>query len=379
MSEKIRTSFAGNEFEQTDPEKGTMAIKEFLNASKEVIPFSAEEEAETVELLRKIQENKENKDTKDILHLAFGPGGPNANDLKVTDSIPREIKKSSYEKATIVVNEEMKKLSEERKKILETKPQNFIIVSNNGDIDAENWQKLNKLLKDRTGFIIGGGAHSPEHPRYRPLIKAMENLLENEPTTIGGICMGHELMAMIMGFLIKNEWHEQGPTVEEITKMGQNDPIFKRFGKSIIVAMLHEYAVMFPEEKNYKVLSKSAATGEIGSTKYSEKGSSIYTTQWHPEFGLGVKKGEPIITGPLDVKIAGKIIRILQEGQSAHKDIKQLAEYYIDDYPNWSKKLQNFSLDNIGKMFNPDLLKPTLTKDFFGPLIMQMAKNKLKI
>lgn len=377
MSEKIRTSFSSNEFEQNDLEKGKVAIEEFLNASNEVINFSPDEEAKTIEFLEKAQESMIDKTKKPIVHIAFG--AKLGNDNKVTNSIPDNIEKLFYEKVIITVDEEMNNLSEDRKKILETKPQNFIIVSNNGEITAENWQKLNRLLKDRTGIIIGGGAHSPEHPRYIPLLKAMENLLENEPTTVGGICMGHELMAMIMGFRIKNEWHEQGPTVEEITKKGQNDPIFKRFGKSIIVAMLHEYAVMFPEGENYQILSRSAATGETGSTKYLEKGSSIYTTQWHPEFGLAIKEGEPTITGPLDIKIAGKPISILEEGQSAHRDLKQLAEYYIDDYPNWSKKLQNFSLNDIKKMFNHNLLKPALTKDFFGPLIMQMAKNKLKI
>jgi len=377
MNEKIRTSFASNEFEQMDPEKGLVAIEKFLSASEEIKPFSSKEEAKAIEFLEKAQESMVDKTKKPILHIAFG--AKLSNDGKITNSIPEKIKNDFYEKAIIIPNEEMDKLSEDRKKILETEPQNFIVVSNNGEITAENWQKLNRLLKDRTGIIIGGGAHSPEHPKYRPLIKAMENLLENEPTTVGGICMGHELMAMIMGFLIKNEWHEQGPTVEEITKNGQNDPIFSRFGKSIEIAMLHEYAVVFTKEEKYQALSKSAATGETGSVRYLEKGSSIYTIQGHPEFGLGVKKGEPILTGPFDVEIAGKAIRILEPGQQAHKDIKQLVEYYIEDYDNWSKKLQNFSLNDIQKMFNPNLLKPALTKDFFGPLIMQMAKNKLKI
>lgn len=382
MNEQIRTSFIKKiEYPQNDSNIGLTAIERFVSSSQEIVPFSAEEEKETIRLLEKSTETLENPKRKPILHLAFGSKG--ITDGYLTRSIPENIKNDFYEKAVIVPEELKDELSLNRQKILEQNPENIIFIPKNGAISQDNALKLQNIFIDRIGIIIGGGPYSPTNPIHKPVIMALEKNLEKEPKTIGGICLGHQLMGILMGsskrIKVTNQWYEKGPIIEESMPEGQKHEVVKRFGKHYVTVMAHAYSIIFPKaEDYYQILSKNVGTGEPVSIGYNEKGVVALTTQAHPEWGIGIKPDEPLIEGPINIEINGQRIQILEPGQSAHADIVTCAKTLADNYNKFSQELQGFSVKSIKDILNPERIRAkALGIDFFGPLIMMMVKNRL--
>lgn len=389
MSEMIRTSFSTEANHEKNERLGEVALEKFLSASQEVQPFTDEEKNLTVQLLKKIQQREfkeHEKSPKPIVHLTFGTG--TVTGVMITESIPEEFQEF-YERIAIVpVKSKMdldKNLSAERKKLKETAPERIIFLQEDGTILNEDNIKLTNTLKGRAGIIIGGGPYSPGDPVYKPVIRALGDQLEKEPTTIGGICLGHQLMGLLMGAkrgtYVKDEWTEHGPAIEEVTDKGRQHPITGRFGKSYVSVMAHDYEIDFPDAQSYyEVLTKSLATNEPISVSYNEKGIRAITSQSHHEWGIALSSDPSPVVGPVYVEVKGKRIQILKEGERAHHDMIYQAKYLAEDFSELSKILPDFSEKVFVDLLNPArVMAKNLGGNFFGPLIMEMAKNKLRI
>lgn len=143
------------------------------------------------------------------------------------------------------------------------------------------YRKLPKQTK--ADFVIIGG--STEHvykakPWMRDLEKFILRIVENNIPLLG-ICFGHQIIVKALGGeIIKNPCGKEfGPVKINLTKQGQQDPLFKNVSNQFMVSAGHLDIV----NKIPKLDTKILAHNSICAVQSLAIGENIRTVQFHPE------------------------------------------------------------------------------------------------
>jgi len=262
----------------------------------------------------------------------------------------------------------------------------IVYMGEDGSISGENANKLESLLRDRVGILLGGGPGTPKDSFYLPLLKAMEKELKNK-TSGAGICLGHQLWGELMLRMQRQEsegvvpgYLEAITTKEEVTHEGQKNPVFGKLGNEFTTATFNQYHLMVSpsaeDVRDYgKVMTRSKATGYPASLSLdAEVPGQVLTTQRHPEIGMLGQEGAILLEEQKLILPSGNEI-IVPKG--LHPHILALAGYFIDHYDDLAIKY-GFSEKDVQDLFLKERMAKHLDKDFYGPLLRYMAELRLE-
>ncbi len=261
-----------------------------------------------------------------------------------------------------------------------------VYMGEDGSISGENADKLESLLRDRVGILLGGGPGTPKDAFYVPLLHALEQELKKK-TSGAGICLGHQLWGELMLHMQRKEgkgvvpgYFEAITTVEEVTPEGKKNPVFARLGNEFTVATFNQFHLMVSQSegdvRDYgKVMTRSKATGYPSSLSLNaEVPDQVITTQRHPEIGMLGQRGEILLQDQELVLPSGNKI-IVPKG--LHPHILALAGYFIEHYDELAVRY-GFSEKDVQDLFSKERMSKHLDKDFYGPLLSYMAKQRLE-
>jgi len=355
-------------------EKTMLELQEFVENNP--AEFTREDEKKLMENYAEL----EKRGLNGVVHLIHR-GSPTGD--WITDCLPKEWKKKYYQRVHILPDDKDVRMS------ISSKTQEgdeIVYMGEDGSISRENAQKLESLLRDRVGILLGGGPGTPKDKFYIPLLDALEKELKRK-TPGAGICLGHQLWGELMLYMQRKEgggvvpgYFEAITTVEEVTPEGKKNPVFARLGDKFTTATFNEYHLMVSQEeedvRDYgKVMTRNKATGYPGSlTLNAEVPDQVITTQRHPEIGMLGQRGEILLQDQELILPNGNKI-IVPKG--LHPHILALAGYFIDHYDDLALKY-GFTEKDVQDLFRKERMSKHLDQDFYGPLIGYMAKLRMK-
>lgn len=172
------------------------------------------------------------------------------------------------------------------------RPYSHYRIINAASLDTTSSDLL-ALAKQATCVMIGGWGENGYEAKteekkllmkqVRTKIKAtIEYLVKKDKPTLG-MCLGHQLIADIMGgeIVIDKEQAETGIGTIKLTEEGQKDDLLSELGPTFHAILGHKASI--------SVLPKGAvhlATTDKHTMQAFRLGKNVYGTQFHPELNL---------------------------------------------------------------------------------------------
>ena len=367
--ERIATAFRGPEFREKlklaeDEARVLTELEAFFGANQEVKPYTEDEARETE---RKLELLKEAYGLDGVLGVVTSP----FTQTYVRKAMPPNIRKRFF-------TEMYYQVGDRPVQILPEFAQNTIHVGEDGSISGEDRQRMEDLLRNRVGLLVGGGPGYPTDVSRTPLLLAIEQALRDK-TAAAGLCLGHQDLAHLAGFDLVPGSVSAGAQVETPTAAGRQHPVVGRLGERIGAVAFHSAEVQYKQGAGVTILSTGASTGGAPvSLLYGsafEAPDQVMSTQHHPEVDTGVVPGQNVELTPTEeiLDVEGKRLVIpagIPVGQAA------IVRYGAS---NWEKfRAIGMRPEDLQDVIRPERLFPLLGRNFIGPTIDWLATTRLK-
>ncbi len=367
--ERIATAFRGPDFRERlglaeDKARVLTELETFLGANQEVQPYT-EEEAEAT--AAKLQLLKEAYGLDGILAVVTSP----LTHSYVRKAIPDKIRGPH-------ITEMYYQVGDRKVQTLPQFEQNTIHVDEDGTVSAEHRQRMDDLLRNRVGLLIGGGPGYPIDVSRTPLLLALEKTLR-EKTAAAGLCLGHQDLAHLAGLELVPGSVSAGAQIEVPTAAGRQDPVIGRFGERIGAVAFHSAEVQQKRGAGVTVLSTGESTGGVPVSLLYESAFEVpnqaRSTQHHPEIDTGVAAGQSVeLTSQEETfEVEGRRLVIpvgTPVGQAA------IIRYGAGNWEGFKKI--GMTPDDLQDVLRPERIFPLLGRNAIGPMIDWLATTRLR-
>ena len=172
-------------------------------------------------------------------------------------------------------------------------------------------------------IVLSGGPMSPhdvDNPAY-PFLRAEADFLRQAlqlETPILGICLGHQLLADILGGEVEDGQQEVGWLPVQISEAGANDPLFDGVSQEFSPFHYHiEQAVTLPPEAT--VLASSPLC-PVQAFRYGQ--APVWGVQFHPE--INPQRGETILRSGSRLSLpADEVAPMIERGYDVYSDASE--------------------------------------------------------
>ncbi len=176
-------------------------------------------------------------------------------------------------------------------------------------------------------IVLSGGPMSPHdvyNPAY-PFLRAEADLLRGAlelKLPILGICLGHQLLADILGGEVEDGQQEVGWLPVQVSEAGAKDPLFDGVPPEFSPFHYHiEQAVTLPPEAT--VLASSPLC-PVQAFRYGE--TPVWGVQFHPE--IGPQRGETILRSSSRLSLpADEVAPMIERGYEVYGDASERILY----------------------------------------------------
>lgn len=344
-------------------------LRDFLGVNADVEPYTAQEAQVTAEKLTELCRTG----LDGILHIVTSP----TTSQYVRQAMPQELRPFLHE-----LYYKMSGVNERLQPDPEFSAGEGAVININKDgtfASDEDEKNLYRLLRDRVGFLIGGGPGYPQDSTRRPLLRALEEPLKSG-TGVCGVCLGHQDVAEIMGLPFVPGVINVAQQIEHPTTAGKTHPVVGRLGESFGAMMFNSGVVVVNQDQArdwLHVLSMSqSAGGRPVTLGYDvEHKDQIITSQAHQEIPVGPDNDVELLTQSEDIDVPGEKEKV-HIPKGTPNGVAQIVRYSVEYWEQLFKPV-GLKVEDVQAILNKERLYPRLGRNYFGPVMDMLASNAL--